>query len=213
MAAKLGKGSAQDSPKAAPAQEAALSPKRRHKATALASLLPPVLRPALLRRGFALPELVTDWSMIAGPLLAEVSIPEKLIRDRSGDNATLVVRVSPAVALQFQHDEPQILERINSFFGFCAVNRLRLRQAPLPPRPVRPPPPPPLAEGEKAAVADAVSMVADTELRDRLARLGETIRRYDGAAARRGLASRSQAGMLPARNEARPKGEGEECAD
>jgi len=179
----------------------------------LASLLPPVLRPALLRRGFALPELVTDWSMIAGPLLAEVSIPEKLIRDRTGENAVLIVRVSPAVALQFQHDEPQILERINSFFGFAAVNRLRLRQAPLPPRPVRPAPPPPLPAVEKAAVADRVNSIIDTELRDRLARLGETIRRYDGSSARQGLASGTQAGMLPAQSGAKRKREGEECAD
>lgn len=151
--------------------------------------------------------------MIAGPLLAEVSIPEKLIRDRTGENAVLVIRVSPAVALQFQHDEPQILERINSFFGFNAVSRLRLRQAPLPPRPVRPSPPPPLAEAEKAAVADRVSPIIDAELRERLARLGETIRRYDGSATRRGLASRPQAGMLPARSGSGPKGEGEECGE
>ena len=210
MAAKHRKGSAQDSPKAAPAQEAASLPRRRHKITALATLLPPVLRPALLRRGFALPELVTDWTIIAGPLLAEVSVPEKLIRDRNGENAVLVVRVSPAVALQFQHDEPQILERINSFFGFNAVSRLRLRQAPLPPRPVRPPPPPPLVAAEKAAIADRLTGIEDAELRDRLARLGETIRRYDGSVTRQGLDSAFRAGMLPARSGIKRKGEGEE---
>ena len=42
----------------------------------------------------------------------------------------LVLHVAGAAALELQHSELQILERINGFFGYPAITRLRLIQAP-----------------------------------------------------------------------------------
>ena len=38
-------------------------------------------------------------------------------------------RLAGAAALEFQHRQPAIMERINAFFGFRAVRQLRLKQA------------------------------------------------------------------------------------
>ena len=61
--------------------------------------------------------------------------------------ATLVLRVEGPMALEIQHSSDVILERVNRFFGWHAVGRLALRQAPLSRRNRPKPPRVPDAEG------------------------------------------------------------------
>jgi len=90
--------------------------------------------------------------------------------------ATLVLRVEGPAALEIQHKSDVILERVNRFFGWSAVGKLALRQAPLS---RRMPPAAPRAPDAKAVaeVAETLSAVEDTELRAALARLGAAIKR------------------------------------
>ena len=80
------------------------------------------------------------------------------------------------MALEIQHSSDAILQRVNRFFGWSAVGRLALRQAPLsrraPPKRAAAPDPKAVAE-----VAKTLSAVEDDELRDALARLGASIKR------------------------------------
>ena len=85
--------------------------------------------------------------------------------------ATLVLRVEGPMALEIQHASDVILQRVNRFFGWSAVGRLALRQAPLSrrDRPAASRAPDPKAV---AKVAETLSSVEDEELRAALARLG-----------------------------------------
>ena len=80
------------------------------------------------------------------------------------------------MALEIQHSSDAILQRVNRFFGWSAVGRLALRQAPLSrrdrPKPSRAPDPKAVAE-----VAKTLASVEDEELRAALARLGASIKR------------------------------------
>ena len=80
------------------------------------------------------------------------------------------------MALEIQHSSDVILERVNRFFGWSAVGKLALRQAPLSrrdrPKPSNAPDPKAVAE-----VAQTLAAVEDDELRDALARLGASIKR------------------------------------
>src|SRR5437016_1191022 len=80
------------------------------------------------------------------------------------------------MALEIQHSSDVILQRVNRFFGWSAVGRLALRQAPLSRRhrPRRPRAPEPEAVAE---VANTLSAVEDEDLRAALARLGASIKR------------------------------------
>lgn len=80
------------------------------------------------------------------------------------------------MALEIQHTSDVILQRVNRFFGWNAIGRLALRQAPLsrPSRPKRPPPPDAREVAQVAATLDAVE---DENLRTALARLGAAIKR------------------------------------
>jgi hypothetical protein len=58
---------------------------------------------------------------------------------------------------------PEIMDRVNRFFGYPAVARIAIRQGevPRPPRPVAPPEPQPLP----ADLGDSLRAIADPELR------------------------------------------------
>ena len=108
----------------------------------LPDLLRRVLEPAARRRGLAEAKLLTEWPTVVGPMLATRCHPIRLSARPDGPGGVLVLHVAGAAALELQHSEPQILERINGYFGYGAVGRLRLIQAPLPRSKGRAPPPP-----------------------------------------------------------------------
>src|ERR1700690_442713 len=88
------------------------------------------------RQGFASAELVTRWTEIVGAEIAGHSEPIKIQWTRPADGdvqepGTLVLRVEGPAAIEGQHQANIICERVNGFFGWRAVARLALRQAPL----------------------------------------------------------------------------------
>jgi hypothetical protein len=98
------------------------------------------------------------------------------VEGQKQEPATLVLRVEGPMALEIQHASDTILQRVNRFFGWSAVGRLALRQAPLSrrDRPAARHAPDPEAVAE---VAETLSAVEDEELRAALARLGASIKR------------------------------------
>jgi hypothetical protein len=152
----------------------------REPLRAIAGDVAKALKPALARRGLAAARIVTDWPDIVGALLADGTQPERLIANKAdavGDGpaqgGTLVVRVRSALALELQHLEPLVIERINGHFGFRAVGRLRLVQGPVagvsrPPVKIEREPDP----AALAALDASLAGVTDDALRHSLRRLG-----------------------------------------
>ena len=144
----------------------------------LPDLLGRVLDPAARRRGLAEARLLTEWPVIVGPELAARSQPIRLSHRQGGPGGVLSLHVPGAAALELQHSEPQVLERINGFFGYRAVIRLHLIQAPLHRPRERPAPAPSarLSGAEESAIAATVDGVADPGLQAALAALGRTLK-------------------------------------
>ena len=102
----------------------------------LAELTSEFLADAFKKQGFAATELVTRWTEIVGPEIAAHAEPIKVqwpreVHGEPAEPATLVLRVEGPAAIEIQHQSAVILERINRFFGWQAVGRIALRQAPL----------------------------------------------------------------------------------
>lgn len=139
------------------------------------------LNDALKRQGFASAEIVARWADIVGTDIAAHSEPLKINWPRRGDEeaaepATLILRVEGPAAIEIQHQSSVILERVNQFFGWRAIGRLALRQAPLRRRAPKKAPPPP-DPATTARIAESLPQVENEDLRQALARLGAAIKR------------------------------------
>ena len=148
----------------------------------LPDLLSSLLDPAARRRGLAEAKLLTEWPTIVGPGLAARCQPIRLGRSTDRVGGLLVLHVAGTAALERQHSEWQILERINGFFGYPAVGRLRLIHSPPPRSSARPGPPPrvrPISPADEFEVREAVQVIRDPGLRTALADLGRALRSRD----------------------------------
>src|SRR4051812_33186405 len=158
--------------------------RRRNGVTRLSSELPALTKTAFRNtmggRGFAEAGLITEWAAIAGAEVARMSRPVQLAFPRGErKGGVLTVECGGAAALELQHLKPQILDRINSHFGYAAVAELRFRQGSARPaaraksrvRDSRPPSPVEIAE-----TTAAVAALPEGEIKASLLRLGLAIR-------------------------------------
>jgi hypothetical protein len=149
----------------------------------VADLTTQVLDPLLRKRAGMSVALVQSWDEIAGPRLAGLTRPEKIVwpRRRGEDDphepATLVIACAGAAALRLQHETGEIVGRVNAFLGFGAVGRVKIVQKPVDPgKPARREPRR-LEPVEEARIERVTAAIEDDGLREALARLGAGIAR------------------------------------
>ena len=118
-------------------------PQKNIGVKSVGQFLPAITRPVFEKFGFQRAALLTDWDMIVGEPLCHFTAPEQIKWQKSNNEtaeieqfgqkagATLVIRVEGPAALEVQHSAPQIIERINSYFGYKAVASIRILQAPM----------------------------------------------------------------------------------
>lgn len=133
-------------------------------ARSVAELLPDAGRAAFRRFGFVQSAVVTRWGEIVGPRYANVSAPESIKfphGERTGGTLNLVVR--GAHATMMQHIAPEIIERVNRFFGYAAIIKVQIRQGDVISRPKRLPPP--SLQPVPVELGASLRMIADPELK------------------------------------------------
>ncbi len=140
--------------------------KRRWGPTALAALVPPIVRPAFRKRSPAGSRILADWPMLVGPAVASRVEPRHFAK------GTLTVVCDGPTAMELQLAERVLMERINVALGENCVERIRVVQG-------------------RVSVAVAVRRRSTVELAPveglgeelglRLARLREAIRARDSA--------------------------------
>ncbi len=146
-------------------------------AKSIAELTPQVGRTAFRRFGFVQSSVVTRWPEIVGPQHARVCTPEA-IRFPPGEKSDGILQlvVLPAHAPLIQHVIPEIIARVNRFFGYKAVARVKLRQGS-----VNPPPAegraggPPSLKPIPLELGDSLRDVGDPELRAVLESLARSL--------------------------------------
>jgi len=153
------------------------APRRSFRAQGLCELMGELMRGPFRKRGFAQREIVTRWPEIVGALLGRHTRPERIrfARDEN-EGATLVVRAASGFATELQHLEPAVIARINGYFGFRAIGRLSIVQAPLQsPKRRDPAPARPLTDAEEAELARKAARLRDPDLAGALKRLGRAV--------------------------------------
>jgi hypothetical protein len=102
---------------------------RENRSRAVAELLPAIGGAAFRRFGFVQSSIVSRWPDIVGAKLAGASTPES-IRFPLGkkQDGVLTLTVRGAHAPMMQHIAPEIIERVNRFFGYAAIVKVAIRQ-------------------------------------------------------------------------------------
>ena len=111
------------------------------RARPLVDLANSLLAESFRKQGFASSELVVRWAVIVGEDVAAHAEPLKIQWPKVSWNlgpesdgaipGTLVLRVEGPAALEIQHMSGVILERVNRYFGWHAIDKIAIRQAPL----------------------------------------------------------------------------------
>ena len=152
---------------------------RFRNAAPLATLVGRTIGDALKRQGFASVEIVTQWQEIVGEELARRSEPMKLTwprRDDPDSVGILQIRVEGGYALEIQHLQQIIIERVNRYFGWRCVGRIAIRQGPVSPRRKRPAPPIEPTADEIKQTRSQIGTFEEEKLGHSVARLGAMIR-------------------------------------
>jgi hypothetical protein len=191
----MDEGKTPKSKKAAP-KKPAPKPYRRPRggeARAVSDLMPEIGRAAFRRFGFVQSSVVSRWDEIVGSRYAAVSAPES-IRFPVGKKAdgTLELIVEGAHATMMQHVVPEIIERVNRFFGYGAVARVKIRQGPvLRPKTVHKPAIPPSLKPVPMELGESLREIADPELFTVLESLARSLANNDVNERREGLAKKT----------------------
>jgi hypothetical protein len=131
------------------------------------------------RFGFVQSSIVSRWAEIVGERYAKASSPES-IRFPAGKKAggVLTLLVDGAHAPLIQHLTPLIVERVNRFFGYSAINRIVFRQGKLPASAQKPERPQLRAVPKE--MGEGLREIADPELRACLESLAARIAATSG---------------------------------
>ncbi len=99
-----------------------------------------VVEKAYANYGAAWAGLLSSWETIVGQALGDMCRPEKISwpagQQGQGESrsrhqkigGTLVLKVAYGRALEIQHTTPQIIDRINAYYGYQAITQIKIIQ-------------------------------------------------------------------------------------
>jgi hypothetical protein len=143
-----------------------------------------MLDPVLAKRAGINTLLLGSWDEIAGEDFADCTRPEKIAWPRRASEMTgeggyqpgvLTIACEGARALFLTHAQGELIQRINGFFGFPAINQMRIVQKPVaaPPKPYSKPRP---LTGERARHLETlIDGIENDALKAALTRLGTAV--------------------------------------
>ena len=133
--------------------------------------------------------IISKWPQIVGKFFADHSEPDRITRITEKLNEFeepiykqfLHVKVSSAAAVEFQHYKDTILEKINSFFGYKAIEDLRLQQNFIPKTSIKTTNENEMqiSNEEKELIINEIETINDEELQKSIVNLGASIKKED----------------------------------
>ncbi len=144
-----------------------------------------LIDPVLAKRAGINTMLLGSWDEIAGSAFAECSRPEKIAwprrvtemasEDGGHQPGTLTIACEGSRALFLSHQQGELIQRINGFFGFPAIRQVRIVQKPVTPPARRRRAPRPLTGEAARHLDDLVEGIEGDALKAALKRLGTAV--------------------------------------
>ena len=88
--------------------------------------LPKNIKKILKKKGYAYSEILMRWGVLVGNEISEKSFPKLLKTNKTDRNGTLVLNVKRGDELEVEYSKKQIIEKINSYFGYKLIESVKL---------------------------------------------------------------------------------------
>lgn len=86
-----------------------------------------LVKPVFKARGLLEGKIISSWPQIVGEKFSKQSIAQKIIFPKGKrTQGTLYLSVTSSSAFLLEHAQDLIIERVNTFFGYKAIEKLRM---------------------------------------------------------------------------------------
>lgn len=97
-------------------------------------LINDITAPILHKRGFQSPEIFYHWhdmitEIIGDDLATQTDIVKITFATQKRNNGTIHIACDPMAAMMIHQQKPAILQRINSYFGYQAIDNITIIQS------------------------------------------------------------------------------------
>ncbi len=88
--------------------------------------LPIKVKKIINKKGSIYPEILNNWKYMVGKDLFNICYPNKFKSSNSLRGSTLEIMVNRGCEVNVEYSKKTIINKINSFFGYVAVERLKI---------------------------------------------------------------------------------------
>ena len=85
-----------------------------------------LVEPTFDKKGIHLLKLIEDWEKIITNITDVKCIPYKIMWDNNNHGELHIKLNNPILKLELQHNSTEIIEKINTYFGYKCINRIKL---------------------------------------------------------------------------------------
>ena len=89
--------------------------------------LPRGLKGILKKNGYNYSEIISKWSTLLGKDISNCCYPKSIKMKKGNLNGTLILQVKRGDEIQIEYSKKEIIDKINSYFGYKLINEIRLK--------------------------------------------------------------------------------------
>ena len=91
------------------------------------SSIPKTLKKYLRKGGYNYSNIVDNWTKMVNKKISDACYPVKVKMGKEMRNGTLVLNVIHGKELEIEYEKKEIIDKINSFFGYDCINQVILK--------------------------------------------------------------------------------------
>ena len=88
--------------------------------------LPRGIRGILKKNGYNYSEIISKWNILVGDEISKCSYPKSIKMTRGNSKTTLEIGVERGNEIIIEYSKKEIINKINSYFGYQLINEIRL---------------------------------------------------------------------------------------
>jgi len=91
------------------------------------SSIPKTLKKYLKKGGYNYSNIVDNWTKIVSKKISDACYPIGVKMGKEMKNGTLIINVFHGKELEIEYEKKEIMDKINSFFGYNCISQVTLR--------------------------------------------------------------------------------------